>query len=255
MRLSPLLLLLPALAAAESQNPLFEAAQGWFEKAKSFIPTTPSAPVEAGAAKIAEKNVEKLNMHTWDSKLRATTSDPSKGPQEFMVLISGGNVSCFGHCGEVEKAWNESVAILSALPDAPRLGYINCDMEKILCSVWACNIPSIYHFLLPVSGADLSDRITPLHIIPLNMTTTTTQEIVKIHTDKTYKEVEEYTGHYHPINGTLAKFGLLTPLGYLLYGMGVVPSWAIMIVISFLSRNVMSRRAAGGAQRAPAPAQ
>jgi len=105
MRLSSVLLLLPALAAAESQNPLFEKASEWFDKAKAFIPSTPPNPVDAGAAKVAEKNVEKFNMLTWESRLRPTTTDPSKGPQELMVFI-GGNTSCFGECGKVDKAWN-----------------------------------------------------------------------------------------------------------------------------------------------------
>lgn len=69
------------------------------------------------------------------------------------------------------------------------------------------------------------------------MTTVTAQDIVKIHTEKAYKEVDEYTGLFHPVNGTLAKFGLLTPLGYLMWAMGSIPSWAFMILISFFSRT------------------
>ena len=105
MRFAPVLLLLPVFAAAESQNPLFEKAQEWFDKAKAFIPSTPPTPLDAGAAKVAEKNVEKFDMLTWQSRLTPTTSDPTKGPQELMVLITG-NTSCFGECGRVDKAWN-----------------------------------------------------------------------------------------------------------------------------------------------------
>jgi len=131
------------------------------------------------------------------------------------------------------------VAILSASPNPPRLGSIDCDKDTVLCQVWACGVPSIYHFLLPVAAEDQSTGLVPLHIIPLNFTTVTTQDIVKIHTDKSYKNVEEYTGWYHPINGHLAKFGLLTPLGYCMWALSVVPSWAIMIGVSFLSRTIM----------------
>lgn len=46
----------------------------------------------------------------------------------------------------------------------------------------------------------------------------------------------------HPIDGTLQKFGLATPFGFLLWGLGAVPSWVMMLVISFASRTMMNRR-------------
>jgi hypothetical protein len=65
----------------------------------------------------------------------------------------------------------------------------------------------------------------------------------------------------HPIDGELAKFGLLTPLGYVLWLFGTIPSWAFMIGISFFSRSFMSKRMQTGAPVAgaagpavPAPA-
>lgn len=115
MRSLSLLLLLPAITAAQTQKPLMEQvqeqlsslqdqAQGWFEKAKSYIPS--SSPIDAGAAKVAQKNVHMFTVENWLSYLSPSTSDPSKGPEEWMVLVSGGNKSCFGNCVEVERAWN-----------------------------------------------------------------------------------------------------------------------------------------------------
>lgn len=67
----------------------------------------------------------------------------------------------------------------------------------------------------------------------------TAEQIVKIHTDKTYLETPEYTGAWHPIDGWLQKYGLLQPLGYVFWGFGSTPSWLVMIAISFLSRQMM----------------
>lgn len=125
------------------------------------------------------------------------------------------------------------------MPLAPKLGYVNCDHQPILCSIWASGVPTLWHFQVPVAQPDQSKPATTLHIVPLNTTTTTTQDIVKIHTEQTYKEIPPYEGLFHPIDGWLAKLGLLTPLGYGLWAFALVPSWAFMIGISFLSRSFM----------------
>jgi hypothetical protein len=81
-----------------------------------------------------------------------------------------------------------------------------------------------------------------LHITHINGTTVSATEILKVHTEKTYLEQEEYTGFLHPIDGPVAKYGLTQPLGYVLWFFGTTPSWVMMIGISFLSRQIMSRR-------------
>jgi hypothetical protein len=75
--------------------------------------------------------------------------------------------------------------------------------------------------------------------VPVFPKNVTTLDIVKIHTEKTYLEQAEYKGAYHPIDGSLQKYGLLEPLGYLIWGFGSTPSWLIMIGISFFSRQMM----------------
>lgn len=99
-------LLLPVFAVAQDQKPLKEKAQGWFDKAKSYIPTAAvTVPVDAGAAKVADKVVTKLDANNWRSTLTPSTSDPSNGPEEWMILVTGGNKSCYGQCAQVERAW------------------------------------------------------------------------------------------------------------------------------------------------------
>ena len=100
----------------------------------------------------------------------------------------------------------------------------------------------MYHFLVPAKGAE--NGKTPLHIVYLNMTTTTVGDITSIPSSgkARYAEQEEYTGVLHPFDGTLAKYKLLTPMGYALWILGSTPSWLMMIGISFVSRQIMSRR-------------
>ncbi|KAI4228897.1 MAG: hypothetical protein L6R36_001315 [Xanthoria steineri] len=245
---SSLLVILPLLTAAQQQQkPLSENLQEWFEKAKSYIPSTATAPVASTAAKAAANNVETLTTSNWQSVLSPSSdSDPSQGPEEWMVLFSGGNKSCYGRCAGVEKAWNESAALLAADPTAPNLAYVHCDQSPILCTTWAASVPTIWHIQLPVTGADQSTPATTIRKLGLNTTTVTAADIVKIHAEKTYEKRPVYEGALHPFDGWAAKAGLNVPLGYVLYAAANIPSWAFMIVISMGSRYVMSKRTGGG---------
>ena len=240
MRLSTtLLLVLPAIAAAQLQKPLGENLQSWFDKAKSYIPTGTKEPIAAGAAKVAAKNVTPLTKDNWQSALSPSTSSPSNGPEEWMILVSGGNKSCYGQCADIEKAFNETAAVFITDPTAPHLGYINCDKEAILCATWATGPPAIWHIQLPVVQADHSTPATTIRIIRLNSTTTTAGEIIAIHTGKTYEKEPVYEGAFHPFDGWMARFHLTKPLGHVLFYFSLIPSWAFMIVISMVSRNLM----------------
>ncbi|KAL9106415.1 MAG: hypothetical protein Q9227_008557 [Pyrenula ochraceoflavens] len=235
-----LCLALSSLTFAEDQKPLKEKAQGWFDKAKSYIPTAAAtAPIDAGASKVAEKAVATFTPENWQTLLKPKSSEPSRGPEEWMILVSGGNKSCFGECGMVEKAWKQSISLLSADPTSPFLGYLNCDKSPLLCSIWATGVPSVWHYSIPIASVSQSQAPTTLHIVPLKTNDTSTQDIVKIHSEKTYTKVPAYEGMFHPIDGALAKTGLLVPLGYVFYGFSAVPSWMFMIGISFLSRTIM----------------
>ena len=75
------------------------------------------------------------------------------------------------------------------------------------------------------------------------------QDIVKLATNAPNSIIMSkpiYDGALHPIDGWMAKAGLQKPLGHVINFAGTTPSWIIMIGISFLSRQFMSRRAAGG---------
>ncbi|RVX68410.1 hypothetical protein B0A52_07410 [Exophiala mesophila] len=236
-------LLLPALAsmaAAQAQIPFKDKATELINKAKDLLPN--SGPIEAGSAYIAGTIVERINIRNWERKL----SPKLDTEEEWMVYVTGGNKSCFGRCGPIDAVWNQSVPLLTALPQsstAPlHLGLINCEKDTVLCTAWATVLPAIYHFSVPKKTEPQAP--VPLHIITLNLTSTTTNDIVTIPstTKARYLDYPEYNGALHPFDGMLAKLGLHIPFGYLLWGFGTIPSWAMMLVISYFSRRLMNKR-------------
>ncbi len=106
MRLSPILLLLPAMAIADDQKPLKEKAAAWFNKAKSYVSSvTQPSPIDAGATTVAGVMVEKITKNNWRSKMLPATGGPDEGPREWLVMFSG-NTSCYGRCEQPDKAFN-----------------------------------------------------------------------------------------------------------------------------------------------------
>ena len=95
------LLLLPLLVAAD-QIPLQDKVAGWFDKAKSYIPTALPNPIDVGAAEVAGRVVERVNVRNWQRKLLPKPDTE----EEWMVFLTGGNKSCFGRCGHVYEKWN-----------------------------------------------------------------------------------------------------------------------------------------------------
>jgi hypothetical protein len=41
------------------------------------------------------------------------------------------------------------VALLIAASKPPRLGYLDCDKEQVLCAAWVAGVPAIWHFTVP----------------------------------------------------------------------------------------------------------
>ena len=80
---------------------------------------------------------------------------------------------------------------------------------------------------------------TPLYVVQVNGTTITAEEMFKIYADKTYLKVPKDESFLHPTDSWVAKTGANLLLGYLFYGINLVPSWLLMITISFASRTFM----------------
>lgn len=244
---APLALALPALAAAQAQKPLTDQAKAWFDKAKSYIPTgapsinVPSAvksPLAASAAKIAALKIHPLSMSNYEGLLAPDSS--KAGPTEWMILISGGNKTCGGNCDSLEVSFNETASLLAADATAPKLGYINCDNQAILCTTWAAKPPTIWHVQRNNPGTDQSmPNLNTIHISYLNYTTTSAQDMVAMHTGKKFEEGWVYEGAFHPFDGWLKQYGVNKVVGYVLFGFGLVPSWAFMLIVSMGSRYAM----------------
>ena len=244
-----LLHLLTLATAQEAQISLQErirsSFQSLFSQAKSYNPSAATQSADITAAGLASCNVKTLTRTNWQSALTPspTASSTTSAVKTYMVLISGGNKTCYGLCDRLEKAWNHSVAHLSTSTSAPSLAYINCDVESVLCAIWAAGPPAIWYIQRPFVGQSAGQSVaaTDIHIVPLNHTTVTESDIVKIYTEETWRERPLYEGAFHPFDGWLAKAGgLNVPIGMILFGFGLVPSWAIMIGVSFASRSLMS---------------
>ena len=95
------LLLLPLLVVAD-QATLRDKAAGWLDKAKQYIPSGVPNPVDAGAAQVAQRVVERVNIRNFERKV----SPKIDTEEEWMIYMTGGNKSCFGRCTPVDLKWN-----------------------------------------------------------------------------------------------------------------------------------------------------
>jgi len=244
------ILALPLLASAsiETQDPLTQAkdtALHYYNLLASYIPHYNTfQAAEAAAAKAGGRNIDILSLSNWRSTLRSSVTPASKGPEEWWVLITGGNKTCWGRCEGADRAFNETALLLKADPTAPHLAYINCDHQPILCNSWAAGPPSLYIFEVTPEPQPVD-----VHIQALNASSVTAEDFAKIHATKSWKATPLYEGVFHPFDGQIAKLGLGVPLGWVLWAFGLLPNWLFMILISFASRSFMGRRGLDGPAR------
>lgn len=112
---------------------------------------------------------------------------------------------------------------------------MNCENQPILCHAWSAGAASIWHFELLPEPAPVD-----IYMKRMNLTTTTPADFVELYktrADKSQFKLKD--GYFHPFDGELAKYGVAVPVAYVLWGLGVVPSWAMMLGVSFLSRTMM----------------
>jgi hypothetical protein len=235
---SSALLALPLLAAAQAQDPLAQAldtAQQFFNKITSFIPHTNTFDAaEATLAKESGKNIEILSLDNWRSTLLNSVTPASTGPEEWWVLLTGGNKTCWGNCDRLTGAFNESAQLFKNDPTAPHLAMINCDHQPVLCHSWVAGPPMLYIFDVSPAPAPV-----PLHVSAFNTTTVTAEDFIKLHQTNIFRERPEHTGFFHPFNGDAHKYGLDIVVGWTIWAFNVLPNWLFMILISFASRTMM----------------
>lgn len=275
MRFSSTLLALPALAAAEGgffgeYKAQFQNILGQLGVAPATDGAAGSAPAAAAAAGSAAaasavteplRSTEALTLNGWKETLYAPVQPTATTPEEWWVLVTGGNKTCFGHCGTVEAAFNATATKLNSKVVGPHTALLDCDAQPVLCNAWSASPGYLYVFdVLPEPAK------TDIYYKRLNLTTTKAETIealydttreskVLVHEDvpgapavgsPASPSFRLLDGYFHPLDGLLAVNGLAIPLGYLLWFFSVVPNWLFMVGVSFISRTVMGRRLPGG---------
>lgn len=217
---SAALLALPLLAAA-AESPL-DAYKAKFQNfLSSFGAKTPGTTSEDAAAPVPEpkakakskaskaKDIKVLTLENWNQTLFAPVKPEATTPEEWFVLVSGRNKTCFGRCLQVESAFNDSAVKFASISKPPHLAYLNCDDQPVLCNSWSASTASLWVF-------EILPRPAPVDIYlkRLNLTTTTAQTFVDYHAAGNKDNFKLHDGYFHPYDGPFAQFGLSTGIGY-----------------------------------------
>ncbi|KAK4175652.1 hypothetical protein QBC36DRAFT_301816 [Triangularia setosa] len=257
-------------AALMALGPLSVAAESPFEQYKAkFQSFLSSFSGSAGIPEAADnvqvpvntksksktvqpKKIDTLTLNNWKDTLYGPVHAEATIPEEWLVLITGGNKTCFGRCDQLDTAFNESALKLASLKPTPHnlhLASVNCDDEPVLCNSWSASTGVVWLFEVLPTPAE-----TGLYVKRLNTTTVTSQDIVDAYTAprEEWRKVDS-DSYFHPIDGFFAKNGLAVPLGWFFWGLNAVPSWVMMLGVSFISRSMMNKRVDGMANR-PRPA-
>jgi hypothetical protein len=108
----------------------------------------------------------------------------------------------------------------------------------VLCNSWSANTGGLWIFQVLPEPA-------PVEILTrrMNLTTVTAKDIVDAVAapDRLADgwHVYDREGYFHPFEGKLAKMGLSLPLGYFFWALNAIPSWGLMLIVSFISRSMM----------------
>ncbi|ERS99258.1 hypothetical protein HMPREF1624_04456 [Sporothrix schenckii ATCC 58251] len=255
------LMALPLLGAAAEDGGLFGQYRAQFQNLLGSLgvgapeaatgDSASSGPATGGAAPAtgsSSTTPTELTLSNWESTLYSTVKPDATVPEEWRILITGRNKTCFGHCAIIESAFYAATVKTSAATSA-HAGIINCDDQPVLCNSWSSSPGYLYIFeLLPKPAK------TDIYVKRLNFTTSTPETYVNLYEDKARTNFHQIDGYFHPLDGQLAELGLAVPIGYVLWFFNAVPSWMFMIAVSFISRTFMGRRAPGAGRPGAGPA-
>lgn len=138
-----------------------------------------------------------------------------------------------GHCTRFETAFNETAAKFADLDTAPRMALLNCDDQPILCNSWIAAPGNVWAFqmLPPPAPVDVYRR-------KFNFTSVTSDDLVKLG-DGDHATFTLVDSWFHPFHGAATDLGLSVPFGYIVWTFNLVPQWALMLVVSLVSRTMM----------------
>lgn len=111
---------------------------------------------------------------------------------------------------------------------------LNCDEERVLCAAWGAGPGSLWVIDLLPPPAEIE-----IHATRLNLSRVTTDEIEKFLDPVERADFKTLATIFHPFNSKIAQLGLSVPVGYVVYYVGMVPSWMFMFGLSMLSRTLM----------------
>lgn len=119
------------------------------------------------------------------------------------------------------------------------MGYLNCDEQPVLCTAWSASPGTVwmYEMLPPGQNVTIWKKW-------MNLTTVTSDDFVKLRdVDPSQRAAEESwvlnETIFHPFNSWVGRNGLSHFVGYFFWAFNILPSWAMMLVISFVSRGMM----------------
>jgi hypothetical protein len=236
---------LPVLASAQdagADGDYVAQFQNFLGNLGSKIPHTGiHDPVAALEAKLGSMRLHVLTKENWWDTLMEGVTPQTVSPSEWWVLLSGRNTTCGGRCGQLDQAFNETAAKFALSPGSPKMGYLNCDDQPLLCSSWMIGAGHIW-------AIDVLPNPEEVNIYKhrFNVTLATSDEMVSLRVpdkaaDERWTEVDSY---FHPFKGQVSKLGLGMPFAYILWFFNIFPNWLFMLVVSFASRSMMSRRMA-----------
>ncbi|KOS22153.1 hypothetical protein ESCO_002203 [Escovopsis weberi] len=238
--------LLPGLSAAQD-SPLSQYTAQFQQAMTQLVSRIPNPgrfdPVAAAAAKDGPMKLSVLSLENWKDTLYEPVAPDAETPMEWWVMVTGRNKTCFGHCGRFEEAFNETAAKFAELDDAPRMAVLNCDDQPILCNSWTATAGNIWAFQMLPAPAPVD-----VYKKKFNLTSVTADDLAKLQAgDKTpFALVDSW---FHPINGKATELGLSVPFAYIVWTFNLVPQWALMLVVSLVSRTMMSNRVTARADK------
>ncbi|KAK8094050.1 hypothetical protein PG997_000735 [Apiospora hydei] len=246
---SAALLALPALASAEV--PEYQAQfQHYLGKMQSYIPShSKTDPVHAAEAKLGSMKMDVLTLNNWRETLYADVKPGSTTPRStgFSSRVETRLASAIAR--RSSKPSTKRLAPSLSLPNPPHTGYLNCEQEPVLCNTWSVPTGTVWVFEMLPEPAPID-----IWVKRFNLTTTTSEDIIARHAEGYKKTFQLHEGTFHPFNGWWAQNHLSLPVGYVLWFFNVVPSWLLMLTLSFVSRSMMSNRMAGQQGGGPRPA-
>lgn len=139
-----------------------------------------------------------------------------------------------GRCNKIEQAFNETARRFASTPGSPRMAILNCDLQPILCHSWAAAAGSLWAFSArtPPSPVDI-------YIKKLNLTTTTTEDLISLEADQSKQGWRQLTSPLHPFDGKLAELGLSVAFGHASWALSRIPSWFVILAVSVSTRMLL----------------